>query len=57
MAVSGEGRPTGNVEPIFNELVQELKGQTERLNKTVADQLPAFNRMLQRIKREPVSEK
>jgi len=57
VAISGEGRPTGNVEPIFNELVQELKGETERLNKTIAEQLPPFNRMLQRIKREPISEK
>ena len=57
VTVSGEGRPTGNVEPIFNELVQELNGQTERLNKTVADQLPAFNQMLTRIKRQPVAEK
>jgi hypothetical protein len=57
VAVSGEGRPTGNVEPIFNELVQELNAETERLNKTLADQLPPLNRMLQRIKREPISEK
>ena len=57
VAVSGEGRPTSNVEPIFTELVAELDGHTERLNKTVTDQLPAFNRMLTRIKREPVSEK
>jgi hypothetical protein len=55
--VSGEGRPTSNVEPIFTELVAELQGHTERLNKTVADQLPAFNRMLTRVKREPVSDK
>jgi photosystem II stability/assembly factor-like uncharacterized protein len=57
VAVSGEGRPTGNVEPIFAELVAELQGHTERLNKTVTDQLPAFNRMLTRIRREPVSDK
>jgi photosystem II stability/assembly factor-like uncharacterized protein len=57
VAVSGEGRPTGNVEPIFKELSAELDGHTTRLNKTVADQLPAFNRMLTRIKREPVSDK
>jgi photosystem II stability/assembly factor-like uncharacterized protein len=57
VAVSGEGRPTGNVEPIFAELTAELQGHADRLNKTVADQLPAFNRMLTRIKREPVSDK
>jgi photosystem II stability/assembly factor-like uncharacterized protein len=57
VAVSGEGRPTGNVEPIFNELVQELNGHSERLNKTLAEQLPPLNRMLQRIKKDPISEK
>ena len=54
VAVSGEGRPTGNVEPIFNELVQELKAHTDRLDKTLSDQLPAFNRMLERIKKDPI---
>ena len=50
-------RPTGNVEPIFAELVIELQGHADRLNKTVADQLPAFNRMLTRIKRDVVADK
>jgi photosystem II stability/assembly factor-like uncharacterized protein len=54
VAVSGEGRPTGNVEPIFNDLVAELKAETDRLEKTIADQLPPFNNMLQRIKRAPI---
>jgi hypothetical protein len=54
VTVTGEGRPTGSVESIFNDLVVELKAETDRLNKTLADQLPPFNRMLQRIKREPV---
>jgi hypothetical protein len=57
VAVTGEGRPTGSVEPIFAELTAELQAETDRLNKTVADQLPAFNRMLTRIKREPVADK
>ena len=34
VAVSGEGRPTGNVEPIFNDLIAELKAETDRLEKT-----------------------
>ena len=51
VATTGEGRPTGNVEPIFNELVQELQAETDRLNKTLSDQLPQLNRMLQRIKK------
>jgi hypothetical protein len=57
VAVSGEGRPTGNVEPIFNELVQELNGHTDRFNKTLTEQLAPLNRMLQRIKKEPISAK
>lgn len=57
VAVSGEGRPTGNVEPIFNDLVAELKAETDRLEKTVSDQLPPFNRMLERIKKAPVNGK
>ncbi len=57
VTLSGEGRPTGNVEPIFNELVQELKGHTDRLDKALTVDLPAFNRMLLRIKKEPISDK
>jgi hypothetical protein len=54
VAVTGEGRPTGNVAAIFDDLILELKAETDRLDKTLADQLPPFNRMLQRIKREPI---
>jgi hypothetical protein len=57
VAVAGEGRPTGNVEPIFNDLVAELKAETDRLEKTVTEQLPPFNRMLERIKKAPVDPK
>ncbi len=55
VAVSGEGRPTGNVEPIFNDLVAELKAETDRLDKVVADQLTSFNSMLQRLKKTPIT--
>jgi hypothetical protein len=57
VTLAGEGRPTGNVEPIFNDLVQELKAETDKLNKTLTVDLPAFNRMLTRIKREPIKDK
>ena len=57
VAVSGEGRPTGNVEPIFEDLQAELQGHTDRLGKTISEQLPPFNRMLTRIKKEPVDGK
>ena len=39
VALTGEGRPTGNVEPIFNELVAELKAEQDRLDKTLATDL------------------
>ncbi len=57
VAVSGEGRPTGNVDAIFTDLVAELKAETDRLEKTLADQLPPLNNMLTRIKKTPISEK
>ncbi len=57
VAVTGEGRPTGNVETIFAELVAELKGHTDRLDRTLGTELAAFNRMLERNKRDPISPK
>ncbi len=57
VAVTGEGRPTSNVEPIFDELVAELKAEQDALDKTLASDLVALNRMLSRIKKEPVSDK
>jgi len=57
VAVSGEGRPTSNVEPIFNDLVAELKAETDRLEKTISSQVPSFNNMLQRIKKAPIDPK
>jgi hypothetical protein len=45
------------VTPIFEELVAELKAETDKLEKTLSTDLPTFNRMMQRMKREPVSEK
>jgi hypothetical protein len=57
VTVTGEGRPTGNVEAILDELIKELAGHTDRLDKTLATDLPAFNRMLTRIKREPIAVK
>jgi photosystem II stability/assembly factor-like uncharacterized protein len=57
VAVTGEGRPTGNVETIFAELVTELKGHTDRLDRTLATELAAFNRMLERNKKEAIRPK
>jgi hypothetical protein len=57
VANSGEGRPTGNVEPIFQELIAELKAETDQLDKVISSQLAPFNQMLQRLKKTPISEK
>jgi hypothetical protein len=54
VANSGEGRPTGNVEPIFQELIAELKAETDRMDKVIADQLVPFNSMLQRNKKDAI---
>jgi photosystem II stability/assembly factor-like uncharacterized protein len=54
---TGEGKPTSNVEPIFNDIVLELKAQTDRLQQVLTTDLPAFNRMLQRSRKAPVSDK
>ncbi len=52
VALAGEGRPTSNVEPIFNDLVAELKAEQDRLDKTLATDLVTLNRMLTRIKKD-----
>ena len=57
VAVTGEGRPTSNVGPIFDELVAELKAEQDKLDKTLATDLVQLNRMLTRIKKEPISDK
>jgi hypothetical protein len=57
VAVTGEGRPTSNVGPIFDDLVAELKAEQDKLDKTLATDLVTLNRMLTRIKKEPVSAK
>jgi hypothetical protein len=50
----GDGRPIGNAEPIFNDLVGELKAQTDRLQQVLARDLPAFNAQLAKLKLDPV---
>ncbi len=57
VAVTGEGRPTSNVGPIFDDLVAELKAEQDQLDKTLATDLVQLNRMLTRIKKDPISDK
>jgi hypothetical protein len=54
---AGDGKPLGNVEPIFSELQAELKLETDRLQRVLATYLPKFNELAQRLRIEPISEK
>ena len=51
---TGDGKPIGNAEPIFNDLVQELAVQTARLQQVLATDLPRFNAELRRVGLEEV---
>ena len=46
---TGDGRPIGNAEPIFNDLVQELKVQTDKLEEILTRELPKLNAELRRL--------
>ena len=57
VVATGEGRPIGNAEPIFNELQAELKAETDRLQRVLGTYLPRFNTLASRIGMEPIPEK
>ena len=57
VVTTGEGRPIGNAEPIFEDLQKELKAETDRLQRALSTYLPRFNQLAQRIGMEPISEK
>ena len=46
---TGDGKPIANAEPIFNDLVAELKVQTDRLEKILSEDLPKLNAELRRL--------
>ena len=54
---TGEGRPIGNAEPIFNDLQTELKAETDRLQRALGTYLPRFNQLAQRLGIELITEK
>jgi photosystem II stability/assembly factor-like uncharacterized protein len=43
MTLRGEGPPTKNIYPIFEDLKKELKAETDRLNGVYGNELKAFN--------------
>jgi hypothetical protein len=57
VVLAGEGRPTSNTGPIFEDLKAELKGETDRLQRALATYLPRFNQAAQRAGLQPVTEK
>lgn len=57
MTLRGEGKPTANIYPIFEDLKKELKGETDRLDKVYADELKAFNIEATNAGLQPVSAK
>jgi photosystem II stability/assembly factor-like uncharacterized protein len=54
---AGDGKPLGNVGPIFEDLKAELKAETDRLQRALTAYLPRFNQLVQRLGLEPISEK
>ena len=54
---TGEGRPLGNVGPIFNDLKAELKTETDRLQRALTTYVPRFNELARRLGIEPISER
>ena len=54
---AGDGKPIGNVEPIFNDLQGELKAETDRLQRAIATYLARFNQAAQRAGMQPITEK
>ena len=50
----GDGRPIASAYPIFNDLKAELKVETDRFQKILMTDLPAFNAELKRLGMDPV---
>ena len=54
MTLRGEGKPTANIYPIFEDLKKELKAETDRLQQVLAKELAAFNAEAKRAGVDPV---
>jgi photosystem II stability/assembly factor-like uncharacterized protein len=54
---TGDGRPTSNVRPIFDDITLELKTQTDKLHEALTLYLPRFNQIAQKLGLPPVAEK
>jgi hypothetical protein len=54
MTLRGEGKPTANIYPIFEDLKKELKAETDRLQRLLTKDLSAFNTEAKRAGVEPI---
>ncbi len=54
---TGDGKPISSIEPIFRDLVGELKVQTEKMQRILVDDLAAFNKEAARVGQAAVSPK
>jgi hypothetical protein len=55
MTLRGEGKPTANIYPIFEDLKKELKAEIDRLQRVLTTELTAFNAEAKRAGLEPVA--
>ncbi len=55
VVANSEARPIANADPIFRDLVAELKVQTDRLQRVLGTELPAFNAEARRLGLEQVT--
>ena len=54
MTLRGEGKPTANIYPIFEDLKKELKGETDKLAEILSADLAAFNTAATRAGVDPI---
>jgi len=54
---TGDGKPIASIEPIFRDLIGELKVQTDKLQQVLAADLPGFNKEATRLGLGAVSSK
>jgi len=57
MVGNGDGKPTTNAPIIFQDLVKELKAETDKLEETLVGELATFNTEVRRLGLDPVVKK
>jgi len=54
MTLRGEGKPTANIYPIFDDLKKELKAELDRLEEVLGSDMAAFNNEAKRAGVDPI---